>query len=81
MDGLTQAEAPASAPASPFCRELRSKKFYTLTSIPLEADDLLDASRHCWCNITQQPAGPDGNFVQPKKCTPGRSCYKSAFGV
>jgi hypothetical protein len=64
---------------SPLCREIRSKKFFHLTTIPMTASDIIDASNHCWCRKTQQVIGADGNRVHPTTCTPGRGCYKSYF--
>lgn len=64
---------------TPFCGELRSKKYFLLDTIASEASDLMDGSGHCWCHHTQQPIGPDGLHVLPDLCTPGRSCYRSAL--
>ncbi|HEY3328729.1 MAG TPA: hypothetical protein VGK19_01805 [Capsulimonadaceae bacterium] len=67
------------APQSPLCRELRSKKVLTMDTIPMSAADVRDASGHCWCRVTMQPVGPDGEFVHADDCVPGRSCYVSHF--
>jgi hypothetical protein len=64
---------------TPFCGDLRSKKFFLLDRIATSAEDYLDASEHCWCYHTQQVVGPDGNIVMPQRCTPARSCYRSAL--
>jgi hypothetical protein len=64
---------------TPFCGQLRSKKFYMHTELPLKEEDYLDDSNHCWCYYTQNPIGPDGNIVMPERCKPGRSCYVSAL--
>jgi hypothetical protein len=64
---------------TPFCGELRSKKFFLSDQIAGNAEDYLDASGHCWCYHTQQVVGPDGRFVEPNRCVPGRSCYRSAL--
>lgn len=64
---------------TPFCGELRSKKFYTIGKLPMKEEDYLDDSNHCWCYHTQTPIGPDGNTVMPESCVPGRSCYVSAL--
>jgi hypothetical protein len=64
---------------TPFCGDLRSKKFFILDQIATSAEDYLDASEHCWCYHTQQVIGPDGNIVMPDRCTPGRGCYRSAL--
>jgi hypothetical protein len=74
----TEARAPLLQ--SPFCGELRSKKFYMRNSIATEASHYIDASNHCWCFETQLVVGPDGDHVDPHACVPGRSCYKSALG-
>jgi len=58
-----------------FCKELRSKKLALLQRLPRRAEECLDESRHCWCHVTQQEFGPDGDQVQPARCTPGRLCY------
>jgi hypothetical protein len=64
---------------SPFCRELRSKRFFFARGIPTEAQTYLDGSDHCWCYLTQKPIGPDADKVYPDRCIPGRSCYRSAL--
>ena len=64
---------------TPFCGDLRSKKYFLLDTLPSEASDLLDGSGHCWCYHTQQPIGPDGLHVLPDQCVPGRVCYRSGF--
>jgi len=70
----------SGVPESPFCHQLRSKKFFMFDALATEADQYLDASNHCWCYDTQQVIGPDGGRVKPERCVPGRSCYQSAFG-
>jgi hypothetical protein len=64
---------------TPFCGDLRSKKFFLSDQIAASAEDYLDASGHCWCYHTQQVVGPDGNIVMPERCVPGRACYRSAL--
>jgi hypothetical protein len=66
-------------PPTPFCRELRSKRFFTTEGVPTEASQYLDGSDHCWCFVTQRPIGPDNGRVYPDRCVPGRSCYRSAL--
>jgi hypothetical protein len=66
-------------PITPFCGELRSKKYFMLDVIPSEPDQYYDPSGHCWCYHTQQPVGPDGRFVAPERCVPGRDCYRSGL--
>jgi hypothetical protein len=64
---------------TPFCGDLRSKQFFQVGRIAQTAEEYLDASGHCWCYHTQQAVGPDGGFVEPEACVPGRKCYRSAL--
>jgi len=64
---------------TPFCGEIRSKKYFMLDTLPSETSDLMDPSGHCWCHHTQQPIGPDGLHVLPDLCRPGRVCYRSGL--
>jgi hypothetical protein len=64
---------------SVFCRELRSKRYYFLEQMPTEEDHILDGSNRCWCRLTMQVIGPDGDMTHPTDCRPGRSCYRSLF--
>ncbi len=66
-------------PESPFCHQLRSKKFFMFDALATDADQYMDSSNHCWCYDTQQVIGPDGSRVHPDQCVPTRSCYRSAF--
>ncbi len=66
---------------SPFCGELRSKKFFMLDVLPTEEDQFLDSSNHCWCYQTQQVVGPDGLPVHPASCTAGRACYVNSLNA
>ena len=66
---------------SPFCDELRSKKYYMNQGMPTEEAHVLDASGFCWCFATQGAVGPDGHRVAPGLCGPGRSCYRSTFAI
>ena len=70
---------PASELLSPFCGELRSKKFFMLDVMPTDETQYLDASNHCWCYRTQQVVGPDSRPVSPSGCTPSRACYVSSL--
>jgi hypothetical protein len=75
-------EPPAeieNVPATPFCGELRSKKFFMLDVLPTEAEQYLDDSAYCWCFRTQQAIGPDGMQASPTGCVPGRACYISGL--
>lgn len=79
MDNLTRARQHNNAILSPICREIRSKKLFHLTAIPTRPEDIVDASNHCWCRVTQQVIGPDGSRVRATTCNSGRECYKSYF--
>jgi hypothetical protein len=73
-------ETPESAGVqSPFCGSLRSKKFFMMDCLAMDASQYLDSSNHCWCGETQLVIGPDGGYVHPEQCAPGRSCYSSAL--
>jgi hypothetical protein len=71
--------ATQSIVQTPFCGDLRSKKFFLMDTLPTLASEYLDDSNHCWCYHTQQVVGPDGGFVTPRRCVPGRRCYRSAL--
>jgi hypothetical protein len=79
MSSTTPIPQDPPVPATPFCGDLRSKKFFLLDQVPTQESDLLDGSAHCWCYHTQQPIGPDGGLVSPYECSPGRGCYRSAL--
>ena len=66
---------------TPFCGDLRSKKFYLRDEILTEAEDYHDASGHTFCYHTQMPIGPDGARAAPEYCTPERGCYRSALAA
>lgn len=77
---LPESSAPASRTdlvLSPFCIHLQSKKLFFSTGPPMKVDDVLDASRHCWCRRTMQALGPDAEVVDPRDCQAGRSCFES----
>ena len=63
---------------SPFCGQLRSKKYFMLDRLATSADDYIDGANHVWCCETQEVIGPDNSRVSPENCTPGRACYVSA---
>ncbi len=71
-------DASLSNLISPFCGELRSKKYYFLKRPALVVADILDASNDCWCAQTQMRLGPDDNGVDPESCKAGRACYRAA---
>lgn len=64
---------------TPFCGDLRSKKFFLRDTLPQTAEDFLDSTNHTWCYHTNLPVGPDGYRVCPQDCGPDRSCYRSAL--
>lgn len=64
---------------SPMCRNLRSKKYFFLESMPLTASDMIGLDNHSWCRCTQQVVGPDGGKARPEVCGAGRACYESHF--
>jgi hypothetical protein len=68
---------PAGLSISPFCIHLWSKKASFLDRPPLVEEDILDASRHCWCRKTMQVLGPDREVVAPADCRQGRTCFES----
>ena len=68
-------DASVSSLISPFCRELRTKKYYFLQRPALVPADLLDASNDCWCARTQMRLGPDDGGVDPDCCQAGRACF------
>jgi len=71
--------APSTEVQSPFCGDLRSKKFFMLDVLATDEDQYLDSSNHCWCYQTQQVIGPDGLPVHPGSCAPGRTCYVNSL--
>jgi hypothetical protein len=64
---------------TPFCGDLRSKKWYLSDEIFTDAEQYHDGSGHTFCYHTQMPIGPDGSRAAPEYCTPDRSCYRSAL--
>lgn len=75
----TSEPAETSGIQSPFCREIRSKRYYFLQQMATEEAHLRDGSGYCWCRLTMQAVGPDGEMVRPVDCTEGRECYRSAL--
>jgi len=63
---------------TPFCGELRSKKYYMRDAIITTEDEFYDGSGHTWCYHTQMAIGPDGIRANPESCGPDRKCYRSA---
>ena len=78
-DEASTLEATGVAPVqSPFCGQLRSKKYFMLDRLATSAEDYIDGANHVWCFETQEVIGPDNCRVAPENCGPGRSCYVSA---
>jgi hypothetical protein len=65
---------------SPFCIELRSKRYYFLSAPALDRAEFLDGSNDCWCARTQMRLGPDGDPVHVDDCQRGRACFQSPSG-
>jgi hypothetical protein len=64
---------------TPFCGELRSKKFYMNgQQIVTTAEGYYDSTGYTWCYHTQMALGPDGAPAVPEECGPDRKCYRSA---
>jgi hypothetical protein len=74
----TESTVAPAAVQSPFCGQLRSKKFFMLDRLAASAEDYIDGANHVWCFETQEVIGPDNCRVAPDNCIPGRSCYVSA---
>lgn len=70
---------PLNVLKTPFCGDLRSKKFYLRDEILTSAEEYYDQSGHIFCYHTQMPVGPDGMRVSPESCGPDRECYRSAL--
>jgi len=79
MDRVETTSVPTEVPQSPLCRDLRSKKYFFLETMPMAASDILGPDNHCWCRRTMQVMGPDGKRVHPTSCGGDRACYTSQF--
>jgi len=75
----TAASGAAEIMQSPYCREIRSKRYFFLREMPTEDHHLKDGSNHCWCRLTMKAYGPDGEIARPEDCIAGRTCYRSLF--
>jgi hypothetical protein len=75
----TEVVHPLKVLQTPFCGELRSKKFFIRDEIPTKAEDFMDSSGYIVCYHTHMAIGPDGGVVHPDVCTPERGCYRSAL--
>lgn len=67
-------ETPAR---TPLCADLASKKLRLSGRIAFAAEDVLDASAHCWCSRTFKILGPDRVVAHPESCGSARSCYRA----
>ncbi len=76
MDAAPSSSGFDTAALFPFCRLLRSKKLYFARQPPRTEEEILDASRRCWCSRTMQALGPDGELVAPEDCRSGRTCFE-----
>ena len=72
----TQRTDPGQAP----CAELRSKRWFFLKAPPRSAEELMDGSNWCWCNLTSGRLGPDQEPVDPDDCVAGRGCWRGLVG-
>ncbi|MCK6448527.1 MAG: hypothetical protein L6Q99_19215 [Planctomycetes bacterium] len=79
MEEIGSAREGLSALESPFCKHLRSKKWYFRTGPPRVARDLLDASNHTWCGKTCEALGVDGDVADTEGCVRGRGCFEPYF--
>lgn len=73
----TESAGPKRPGLSPYCVHLASKKMMLSSDPPLVAEDVLDASNHCWCALTMKVLGPDDYECHPDDCTKSRGCFES----
>lgn len=60
-----------------FCRFLKAKNpFGTLEGGSNDWYVYDDANTIYWCVKSTGAAGPDNGLVDPKRCIPGRKCYR-----
>lgn len=74
------AEKKPEPKTSPYCAELRSKRWLSLQRPPLVEEDILDVTGHVWCAESMQSLGPDGEIVDPADCQAGRKCFRRLDG-
>jgi hypothetical protein len=67
--------------ASPFCADLRSKRYYFLSGPARERADIVDASNDTWCARTALRLGPDDERVDADDCQRGRACFRATLSV
>lgn len=65
------------APQGPACRQLRSKGMYVTGQLDPASAGHSDG--YCWCNVTQQPLGPDNELVDRSACRTGRACFETTL--
>ncbi len=65
---------------SPFCAQLCSKKLIFQKRPPQSCDEILDASCHTWCGLTQEALGPDNEATDPEDCNASRACFEPYSG-
>jgi hypothetical protein len=73
-DPLSPSLNETSTPPVPCCVRLRCKSMYYRED---ERPGKLHVSdtQWYWCNLTQDPDGPDNRDAHPRTCQPGRGCY------
>ncbi len=75
--GVETVSTLAGEAQSPFCGELRSKKYYFIQETPTEDHHILDVTNHCWCRQTMQAIGPDGERAHAGDCKADRTCFRA----
>ena len=78
-DKSNETTSEATPIQTPFCGQLRSKKYFMLDRLAASPEDFIDAANHVWCCETQEVIGPDNRRVSTDNCRPGRACYSSAL--
>lgn len=73
-DPLSSSLNPTSTPPARCCVRLRCK---TMFYRPDERPGRLHCSdtQLYWCELTQDPDGPDAREATPAACQPGRGCF------
>jgi hypothetical protein len=69
-------------PAEPLervCRHLRSKAIFVAGQMEPPAELEQAGSGNCWCNLTQQILGVDGQIVDRRECNSSRTCYEAVL--
>lgn len=76
---MTHAALPEGLELPPYCADIQSKKLLLSSVVPRVEEDILDASRSCWCRRTMRALGPDREPVAPEDCRAGRACFRSVL--